>query len=209
MRDFESWDTEAVETELGVVQNNQSALLDDWLKSTTTLTEDEHRIVEYIKHKLFDNAEFWNEDELKMQFVAPLLLVVNFDMPVYKIFSQRSLSATVNGVEIGGRVDFMLAKGKQRPSKPYFFIHEYKQENIKGSSDAKGQLLSELIAAQHRNDYQHPVYGCYVVGRNWFFVVLNHHEYAVSKPYIASDEDIYKIVAFLRYIKTLLSALIN
>ena len=39
MRNFESWDTEAVETELGLIQIKQSALLTDWLNSTTTLTE--------------------------------------------------------------------------------------------------------------------------------------------------------------------------
>jgi hypothetical protein len=200
MRSFETWDTEAVETELGIVQIEQSNLLDNWLKSTTTFEEHEVNTLESLRKKLAKNALFWNEDELKLQFLGPLLFAVDLDMPDYKVFSQRSLSATINAIEIGGRVDFMLAKGKQRPSKPYFFIHEYKQES-KGSNDPQGQLLAELVAAQYRNENQHPIYGCYVIGRNWFFVVLNNNEYAVSEPYIASDEDIYKIVAFLRQIK--------
>jgi hypothetical protein len=207
MRNFETWDTEAVETELGLVQVRQSNLLNDWLSSTTTFDESERKILAYLKDKLFDNAEFWNEDELKLQFIGPLLLIVGYDMPIYKVFSQRSLSATINDIEIGGRVDFMIAKGKQRPSKPYFFIHEYKQET-KGSADPKGQLLSELAAAQYRNEHKFPVYGCYVIGRNWFFVVLDNNEYAVSKPYIASDEEIYKIVAMLREIKVYLAKIV-
>ena len=207
MRDFESWDTEAVETELGLIQIKQSALLTDWLNSTTTLTENETNIIDYLSEKLLDNAEFWNEDELKLQFIGPLLLVVNYDMPLYKIFSQRTLSATVNDIEIGGRVDFMLARGKQRPSKPYFFIHEYKQET-KGSADPKGQLLAELVAAQYRNEDEFPIYGSYIIGRNWFFVVLKGKEYVVSKPYIASDTDIHKIVAILRQIKVYISKIV-
>jgi hypothetical protein len=202
MRNFESWETQDLETEFGLVQLRQMSLLDNWLESTTTLNENETNLVEYLRNKLLDNADFWNEDELKLQFIAPLLLVVNFDMPNYKVFSQRPLSATINGIEIGGRVDFMLAKGKQKPVQPYFFIHEYKQESKKGSSDAKGQLLSELLAAYHRNDSHFPLYGCYVIGRNWFFVILDSEKYAVSNAFNASDKDIYQIIAILRQVKT-------
>jgi hypothetical protein len=201
MRNFENWETEDVETAFNLDQLRIMPLLEAWLKSTTTLSEYEAILTEYLRNKLLDNADFWNEDELKLQFIAPLLLVVNFDMPRYKIFSQRTLTATVNGIDIGGRVDFMLAKGKQRPSQPYFFIHEYKQER-KGASDPKGQLLAELVAAQARNELKHPIYGCYVVGRNWFFVILDNDKYAVTNALNASDNDILKIIAMLRYVKT-------
>lgn len=124
-------------------------------------------------------------------------------MPQVKVFSQRTMNAVIKGIEIGGCVDFMLAKGKQKPIQPYFFIHEYKQESKKGSSDPKGQLLSELLTAQHRNENKFPLYGCYVVGRNWFFVILNGNQYAVSDAFVASQQHIYKIIGILRYIKSL------
>ena len=209
MRNFENWDTQDLEIEFGLIQLRQMPLLEDWLKSTTTLTENETNLVEYLRNKLLDNADFWNEDELKLQFIAPLLLVVNFDMPNIKVFSQRPLSATINGIEIGGRVDFMLAKGKQKPIQPYFFIHEYKQESKKGSSDPKGQLLSELLTAYHRNDSKFPLYGCYVVGRSWFFVILDGQNYAVTYAFDASQSDIYQIIAILRQIKVTITNLLN
>ena len=209
MRNFENWETQDLEIEFGLTQLRQMPLLDAWLKSTTTLTENETNLVEYLRNKLLDNADFWNEDELKLQFIAPLLLVVNFDMPNVKVFSQRSMSATINGIEIGGRVDFMLAKGKQKPIQPYFFIHEYKQESKKGSSDPKGQLLSELLTAFHRNESKFPLYGCYVVGRNWFFVILDGNKYAVSNAFNASDDDIYKIIANLRQVKVYIQQVIG
>ena len=202
MRNFENWETQDLEIEFGLDQLRHMPLLEDWLKSTTTLVEYETTIVEYLREKLLNNADFWNEDELKLQFIAPLLLVVNFDMPNVKVFSQRTLSATINGIEIGGRVDFMVAKGKQKPIQPYFFIHEYKQEAKRGAGDPKGQLLSELLAAQHRNNVEFPMYGCYVIGRNWFFLVLNGKEYAVSDAFVASQTDIYQIIAILRQVKT-------
>lgn len=209
MRNFENWETQDLEIEFGLTQLRQMPLLDAWLKSTTTLTENETNLVEYLRNKLLDNADFWNEDELKLQFIAPLLLVVNFDMPNVKVFSQRSMSATINGIEIGGRVDFMLAKGKQKPIQPYFFIREYKQESKKGSSDPKGQLLSELLTAFHRNESKFPLYGCYVVGRNWFFVILDGNKYAVSNAFNASDDDIYKIIANLRQVKVYIQQVIG
>jgi hypothetical protein len=209
MRNFENWETQDIETEFGITQSYQMSLLEDWLKSTTvTLDDYQTALAELIKIKLFKNADFWNEDELKLQFIAPLLLLVDYDnIQDCKVFSQRTLSATVKGIEIGGRVDFVLAKGKQKPTKPYFFIHEYKQATKKGSSDPKGQLLSEMLVAQVKNEDKNPVYGCYVLGRSWFFVVLNHNEYAVSNAYNASDEDIYKIVAILRKVKEYIQAM--
>jgi len=200
IRHFEQWETQDLELTFGIEQLPELALLENWLKSSTTLTEYEQQTVEYLRKKLLGNADFWNEDELKLQFIAPLLWVVNFDMPHFKMFSQRLLSAMINGIEIGGRVDFVFAKGKQKPIKPYFFIHEYKQE-CKGTADPKGQLLAELLVAQVCNESTMPLYGCYVVGRNWFFLVLQGQEYAVSDALIATRTDIYQIIAMLRAVK--------
>lgn len=111
----------------------------------------------------------------------------------------------------------MLAKGRQKPIKPYFFIHEYKapyspkgnievsplwgDERGAGDADPKGQLLAELLTAQTNNENQFPMYGCYVVGRNWFFVVLEGNQYAVSDAFVSSQEDIYQIIAILKKMK--------
>jgi hypothetical protein len=39
-----------------------------------------------------------------------------------------------------------------------------------------------------------PLYGCYVVGRNWFFLVLNGKEYDVSLAYDATQDDLFDIL---------------
>jgi hypothetical protein len=201
MRNFESWETQDVEIAFGIEQLRSMPLLESWLQSTTNLEQHQENIAEFLRLKLLDNADFWNEDELKLQFIAPLLLIIDYTIPHCKIFSQRQISATINNIEIGGRVDFVLAKGKQKPMKPYFFIHEYKQETKKGSSDPKGQLLAEMLVAQVRNEATMPIYGCYVLGRSWFFMVLQGKEYAVSRAYDASQADIYAVIAMLRKVK--------
>lgn len=57
------------------------------------------------------------------------------------------------------------------------------------------------MVAQVQNENDMPVYGCYVMGRFWFFVVLYGNEYAVSDAYTATQDDIFQIVSILRAVK--------
>jgi hypothetical protein len=177
-------------------------LMQDWLSSVSEFDDYTTRRIEALKEKVLDFVDYWNEDELKLQCISKMIDFAEYDgSDLYNIFSQRQISATIKGIELGGRVDFVLAKGKQKPMKPYFFIHEYKQETKKGSSDPKGQLLAEMLVAQAKNDNNMPIYGCYVLGRSWFFVVLDGSQYAVSNAYNASDDDIYAILSILKKMK--------
>ncbi len=210
MRNFESWETQDLEELFGLERVKQMLLLDDWLSATTTLDSYTQKRVETLKEKVFEFVEFWNEDELKLQCISKIVDFAEYDeIKPFNMFSQRSISATINNIEIGGRVDFVLAKGRQKPMKPYFFIHEYKQETKRGSTDPKGQLLSEMLVAQVRNEGKRPVYGCYVLGRSWFFVILNGKDYAVSNAYNASDDDIYTVIAILRKVKEYIQNSLN
>lgn len=209
MRNFENWETQDIEMTFGLEQIWESDSLKTWLSATSEVSAIAKTQIEHLQDLLLKNADFWNEDELKLQFIAPLLNLIDYTLPFCKPFSQRKLVATINGIEIGGWVDYMLASGKQKPIRPYFFLHEYKQETKKGSSDPKGQLLAEMLTAQHLNDYQFPIYGCYVVGRNWFFMILQNNEYAVSNAFNASDEDIYLIIAILRKVKEYIAEIVK
>jgi hypothetical protein len=51
------------------------------------------------------------------------------------------------------------------------------------------------------NDPDQALYGCYIIGRNWFFVVLQEKNYAVSNAYVATDIAIFDIVGILKKIK--------
>jgi hypothetical protein len=202
MRNFESWETQDLETLFGLERLWESNLLEEWLQSTTTFNPYEKEQVDELKQRIFELVDYWNEDELKLQCISKIVDFAKYNqIKQFNMFSQRTLSATINNIEIGGRVDFVLAKGRQKPTKPYFFIHEYKQESKRGSTDPKGQLLSEMLVAQVRNEGEMPVYGCYVLGRSWFFVILNGKDYAVSRAYDASQPDIYTVIAILRKVK--------
>ena len=203
-KSFENWLWQEIEEEFGLSQQ-ESVLLTDWLNNTVILVAKDQEQLTFLHHILIDNFRDWNEDELKMQFIAPLLLLVNYyDLPEYKAFSQRTLSAKMGSSELYGRVDWMLAKGKQIPRKPFFFIHEYKSERGK-DNDPQGQLLAEMLAAQTKNEDNKPVYGIYVVGKDWYFVVLFEKSYAVSRPYQANEfQDLDIIIRALIEIKNII-----
>ena len=80
----------------------------------------------------------------------------------------------------------MLAEGIQDPLQPFFFLHEYKKE-LDASGDPLGQLLIAMVGANMQNQETFPLYGCYVAGRIWFFVVYDGSTYSVINALNATD----------------------
>ncbi len=200
-RKFEDWEFEQIQNEFGYKRYYEGfALLESWQQADEPISESEQHELTILAKELFYNAEVWNEDELKFLFISPLVRLVNFRHAKYKIFTQRKFSAVIGEWEVNGIVDFVVAKGIQNPAQPFFFLHEYKQER-KRDNDPLGQLLIEMLVAQQQNEAHFPLYGCYVVGRNYFFVVLNEKEYAVSSEYDASSSDIIPIFHMFRFVK--------
>ena len=61
-----------------------------------------------------------------------------------------------------------------------------------------------MIAAQKANEAKnlnYPLYGVYVIGRLWFFVILDKKRYIKSRAYDATQDDIFKIFCMLRKAK--------
>lgn len=54
-----------------------------------------------------------------------------------------------------------------------------------------------MVGAHLQNEQRFPIYGCYVLGRNWFFVVLDGADYAVSDSFAATQADLYRIYQVL------------
>jgi hypothetical protein len=48
-----------------------------------------------------------------------------------------------------------------------------------------------MVAAQVQNKDNEVLYGCYVSGRNWFFVVMEGKNYVVSNAFNATNDDIF------------------
>ena len=66
--------------------------------------------------------------------------------------------------------------------KSYFTFQEYKKERDPNGDPAE-QALAAMLVGQALNETKQPIYGCYIVGRDWCFMTLLGRGYAISKGY--------------------------
>jgi hypothetical protein len=179
-------------------------ILTDWLNATGTIIPEDLRLLDKILIKIIDNADSWNEEELKMQFISIIMLLADID-PSIRTYYDREINETIDGEFLLCKSDMMLSKGiGELIETPYFFMHEYKREK-KYSGDPIGQMLGGMLIAQAKNDDDKPIYGCYVQGRFWFFSILKGKEYVISKSFEASEmPEMQQIIFILRKLNTII-----
>ena len=209
MKPFSQWTKEEIEDEFSLTANRQYGLLQEWLAVSPSFTDSEQQTLLKLSQTLLTHVHDWNEEELKIYFIAALLNMVNFYQPSYRPFLERELSVEyADGKRLWGIADFLVASGRQAPKQPFFFLHEYKKE-LDSSNDPLGQLLAEMVAAQTANARTQPVYGAYIIGRHWYFVLLDGKVYAESLAYDATKEaEIMQIAAVLRRTKEIIDELV-
>ncbi len=64
-----------------------------------------------------------------------------------------------------------------------------------------------MLAGQSQNPVGQPVYGCYVVGNAWYFLVVDGSKYAISSDYSALTDEITAIFKILKALRQLVQAL--
>lgn len=200
---FKAWTRDDIESILGIVLDKELTILQEWLQTDIAISQQEQEELDKLLLEAEVFIDYWNETELRENFIIPLTRLVGFkniDLGI-NTFSERQLQTQfftppIYKVKLHGFVDWMVAMGKKKPKHPFFFIHEYKpEEGVQ--NDGKGQLLAEMCAAQQLNQQpplptifqphpthfykDMPIYGCYVVGRYWYFLVLDQKRYGVTK----------------------------
>jgi hypothetical protein len=208
-KSFKYWEIQDLHEQFNLVKLESTEKLNKWLSAQNKITEEEKIQIEILKNKLINNANYWNEEELKIKFIGPFLELVNLDGDNYKLFYNRSMTASIDNIKVSGTVDMVVASGFQKPKKPFFCIHEYNQELKKDSADPVGQLLSEMIVAQKINGNGQLIYGSYVIGRSWYFIILEGNEYTVSDTYVATQDDIFIIFKILREVKKYIELIVK
>jgi len=190
---------------LGYNQVFNAPLLKEWieLSKTQIVPDDDSRILLRLQQTLISRSTNWNEFELSEWFIGPVLSLIDYNTQKYKMFAARDLKAVVNNYELSGRPDVMLASGISSPIIPYFCFHEYKQQTDP-NGNPQTQLLGAMFAAQELNNNEKPIYGIYVVGYDWQFVVLKGTEWCESKKYVADDEEIFDIFKILKALKEII-----
>ncbi len=203
-KSFEKWLQQEVEETFGIVQQAQSSDLDELINNLPPLTDVEKAAAKDLSSDLTAFVNKWNEEDLKMYFISPLILLAKLKQKTYRAFFDCTLKTALQNEPIGGRVDCVVGKGSQFPVNPLFFLQEYKPKK-NPSGDPLGQLLIAMLATQQLNkDTEQPLVGCYIVGQLWAFVVLKGNDYAVSSDFDATDErKLSAIIGILKKIKTM------
>ncbi len=208
IKPFERWKYEEIELCFGIERAEQLPSLDTWLQANEPADDFEKETLSRAHQQLVRKVEAWNEDELKFFFLAHVITLVNFSKPkVYSSFSQRTIAVTLkdihqNDIPLRGRIEFFVALGEQIPRQPFFFLNEYKPLTKTTPSDPLGQLLIAMLSTQSINTEPAPLYGAYIIGKLWQFVVLDGQKYAVSKSFDATDKtDLFQIFSILKRCK--------
>ena len=189
-----------------VAGNNATPAMHEWMNTTTTLNDPEQYLFDDITENLLNQIVGWNEEMLKMNFIAFVIRLGHLkETTRYKTYYESVLENTVDNYFLKVKTDMMVAKGiLERPETPYFYFQEYKkQKDPKG--DVTAQILEAFLIAQEKNKNGQPVYGCTVIGKYWEFMILEGRTYCLSQSYDCTDKnDLLHIIAALRKFKEIL-----
>ncbi|MDM8558279.1 hypothetical protein [Candidatus Parabeggiatoa sp. HSG14] len=150
--------------------------------------------------------ERYSEEDLKINFIAPILNKVKFKSFDKKIrdFYELPMTYKTSQFILNGTCDFVVSEGLVESKKPYFFIQEFKRNEEYGNP--RPQLLAELISAVELNDWQF-IKGAYITGGNWHFVILeklerHKYQYFISQQFDSTKiEDLKAIYKNLLFVK--------
>jgi hypothetical protein len=192
---------------LNRIKEYQTPLMQEWL-------EVEIPVFNVVEQGNFDkklreamlSIEGWSEEDLKMKFITYILeLGLLSDGDGIIGYFDKVISATVEGIFLRVKSDFMIAKGiLDVHENPYFHFQEYKPYK-NPSGDSMAQLLESFLIAQAKNETPKPLYGIDIIGESWKFVIMDGKEYCVSPPYsCVKKDDLLQIIAILRKFKHIL-----
>ena len=178
-------------------------MLEEWLTASGNLNENEKYWYGNSLNKLIDNADSWNEEELKMQFISAIISVAKFDDSI-RTHYDREISTTIGKYFLCCKSDMMISEGIGELIKTSYFF--YMNINAKKySGDPIGQMLGSMLIGQAKNNNGKPMYGCYIQGRFWFFSILEEKEYVLSRSYDATQEtEALQIIFILRKLNTII-----
>ncbi|MFM2369574.1 MAG: hypothetical protein RL619_1884 [Bacteroidota bacterium] len=180
--------------------------MQEWLDTKCILNEHEEYIFNQIIEEAIDNVDSWNEEELKMYFISYIIGLSNLrSKNNIRSYFERIIEAEVDGFFLRMKPDFMIATGVMDLVKnPYFYFQEYKKDK-NPNGDPLAQLLQDFLIAGVINNNDKPQYGTVVVGRYWYFVIMQNREYCVSPSFDSTKEhELIQIIAILRHFKVIL-----
>jgi hypothetical protein len=206
---FKDWTLTTLDKEFGLTQIWECELLQQWENNNEPVTDFEKNSLLNFQKALIRGGRAWNEVELENKFISPLILTAGIDDEKIGYFLERSLFGVVGDYELSGTVDGMIATGFREPNIPYFCFHEYKR-SIENQGTPDAQVLAAMLVAREQNQNRLPIYGLFVVGIVWNFIVLKDNQYCISRTFHADNEEVFAIFKMIKALKQIIyTELIN
>jgi len=182
------------------------AVFEEWFNYEESVDDKTIELFETLIDKNRMLVEIYSEEDLKVNFIVPILNRVEFrDFEnEFRDFYELPMRYETEEFIFSGTTDFVVSKGLVKSKKEYFFIQEFKKG--KSSGYPEPQLLAELISAVELNSWE-TIKGAYIVGAIWHFVILKRlkrhtYHYFVSKSFdalrIEDLKEIYKNLLFVK-----------
>lgn len=189
-----------------IEKNLNDSIFDDWFNNAIELS---HSIENFLKDLIEDNKyliESYHEEDLKINFIAPILNKIRFKSYEKNIrdFYELQMTYQTNEFILSGTIDFAVSEGLVESKKPYFFIQEFKRSEEYGNP--RPQLLAELISAVELNNWRF-IKGAYIIGGSWHFAILEKlaigkYQYFISQNFDSTKiEDLKLIYKNLLFVK--------
>jgi hypothetical protein len=183
-------------------------LLTKWVQNNPIRLDDlSEAFLQRIEPSFEPEIDSWLEEELKMNLLAPIFILSELKEPEkIGVFYERAIVADIGDVRISVVADCVVSSvlGWAFPQTPYFFLQEFKKTQG-DKQDPQGQMLAAMLAAQHLNQNGKPLYGAYVIGRDWFFTVLQGRDYARSEALrLTQPLELRQVIATLRELKQII-----
>ncbi|OQX97361.1 MAG: hypothetical protein B6I24_09090 [Bacteroidetes bacterium 4572_128] len=202
-KDFDKWDLDDLKKEFNILQSTDEDLMEKWFSMEKNISKEEFEKIKILRKILHRRVNAWNESELNFRFVAPLVYLVGLESITETIFLDRKIFKEINKKILGGEFDLAFGTGRYNPKEIYFCMHMHKRERGKVTNPL-ADLLITMFTIQLNNEEKHPVYGAYVVGRLWFFVVMDKQKYSVSKAFDTSKKQVFEAFSHLKNLKNLI-----
>jgi hypothetical protein len=205
---FREWNLGKVEDVFGLKQVRKLSILEELLAYEYQVDDYEKRYLSHLSESyVFLGGDDWNEVELENKFISPMIVFSDIANEKYSYFLERELTFILDNYELIGRVDGMIATGFRSPKVPYFCLNEYKRQTDP-DGDPRGQALIAMLVAQQLNDNRKPIFGSYIIGRDWYFMVLVGKEYAISKDFSCVANEVFDIYRILKGLSVQIEKLI-
>ena len=204
---FREWTLDKIDEAFGLRQVYEMDTLNQLITPSYELNDFEKQYIATLQEHFKYGGDDWNEVELENKFISPLIVLAFKPNDKYAYFLERDLAVQINDYELSGRVDGLIATGFRNPKKPYFCLNEYKK-GTDPNGDPKGQALIAMLVAQQLNNNDSPIYGCYVIGRDWYFMVLENTHYSISRDYSCVTQEVFEIFKILKNLNARIEALV-